>query len=494
MNFSVIPSSLRRSVPAISFTAWLAGVAALGAACSGDDPTVTLKGRITDSQSTQPQALMGNTADASGTSLRPLGALGGSGTVSAATRVTVSSIGDDGSLTVRGEGTLESDGRYTVAATIGARHLILRALDNTDAVVASVIVEATASTEATQTVSPMNTETSVEAQVLVAMAARGTSVAQLNAVDLRARIDGSTAQAVRNAGAEAATAKIDALADAVAVAQRAAVLGYTYVPDRVVVSQAELFEATLGVSQRLNFRLDAADAPDADIYNEFFDNLRLTLADAGAQVQAQSQSETCASAAFSAAVALRLNSGETVDPVADAAARSAGGLEARVSAGAIGALLDAANAANLAKERAVTAAGALRGAIVGATTAEAVAPAFETYRVSVTGASSTTASVLGAYLGVDALTELPLQTSAGAAGTAGAEFRTVVDTALTELIGAAGAIDVEVVGTRIAEAHRAYGDAVRAQAETLRPTYGAQTTVTADVLVIASGSARPATP
>ncbi|HZI03474.1 MAG TPA: hypothetical protein VEZ71_05600, partial [Archangium sp.] len=122
-------------------------VLGLGTGCGN---TVQVKGRVTDGEGTQPQAVVAGAAP-----------LGGSGTVAAATQVRASTVGTDGKLTVVAEGKLEAQGRYTLEVPAGEERLVLEAVDASGQVVASALLEAAA--EGKDAVAPpMDSETSLE--------------------------------------------------------------------------------------------------------------------------------------------------------------------------------------------------------------------------------------------------------------------------------------------------------------------------------------------
>ncbi|HRI53551.1 MAG TPA: hypothetical protein PLW65_25580, partial [Pseudomonadota bacterium] len=301
-----------RSTKLFLFSTLLATAIECGGGTSG---MATLKGRVSDGAGSQPQ------------SLRILsGSLGGSGSASAVVKVRVSQLNANGTLSVMAEAQVKVDGRYELAVPPGQKRLICEGLDAAGNVMVSAIVETTGSAGQTMTVTPMDTESSVEAAVLTKMAASGVAVAECNAVDLRERINQNVAVAVK--AAADADAKIKALAEATAAAQRAQVMAYASVG--VTTSQSALFDAQLEAAVKLNAALDAsAAAATADkAYADFAADLNAMAKTLDASAKKHARAAACASVAFRATVQARLQAGGTADVVADAALRAAASVEA----------------------------------------------------------------------------------------------------------------------------------------------------------------------
>ena len=217
--------------------------------CGGDSGsnsganTATAKGRVSDSNGSQPQ------------SLKILsGSFGGSGSVAAASKVRVSRLKADGSLEVLADAVVKSDGRYECPVPPNEKRLIIESLNASGSVMASAIIEATSAAGQSVTVTPIDTESSVEAAVLAKMAASGTALQDCNAIDLREWITANVALAVK-ASADS-DVKIKALADAVVAAQTTRVKAYAQAG--ITTSQSAMYDAELAASQKLDIALDAA--------------------------------------------------------------------------------------------------------------------------------------------------------------------------------------------------------------------------------------------
>ena len=444
-------------------------VLGLGTGCGN---TVQVKGRVTDGEGTQPQAILSGATS-----------LGGSGTVSATTQVRASSVGPDGKTTVLAEGTLEARGYYTLDVPAGEERLVLEAVDASGQVVASALLEATA--EGKDVVAaPMDSETSLEAEVFLQMMADKSQAESVDMVDVRARITAHMAAAARQGAStsEAFRSRVKALADAVRAAQQAEL--EMYAKAGVQTSQTALFEQELTAAAALSAGLEGG-GPVNELYDAFHAELRAAAERLGAKVEQQAQAERAASASFRATVKARL-SAEDARPLVDAALRASAGVEARASGAALSALLSAAGAADDVKQQAVAASTTLRIQVRESTSAGLAANAFASFESSVSGSADLQASVLGRYLGVNASNQLTLGLAVQATVAAAATLDTTLDAAVSTAVSA-DAVNVSLLATKTAEAYQAYATAVRAQATTLA-VFGAKATPAVEVLLVAEGS------
>ncbi|WP_116120554.1 hypothetical protein [Archangium gephyra] len=444
-------------------------VLGLGTGCGN---TVQVKGRVTDGEGTQPQAILAGAAS-----------LGGSGTVAATTQVRASSVGPDGTLTVLAEGKLEARGYYTLDVPAGEERLVLEAVDASGQVVASALLEATA--EGKDVVAaPMDSETSLEAEVFLRMMADKSQAETVDMVDVRARINANMAAAARQGASttDAFRSRVRALADAVRAAQQAEL--EMYAKAGVQTSQTALFEQELAAAAALSAGLEGG-GPVNEIYDAFHAELRAAAERLGAKVEQQAQAERAASASFRATVKARL-SAEDARPLVDAALRASAGVEARASGAALSALLSAGGAADDVKQQAVTASTTLRTQVRASTSAAMAANAFASFESSVSGSADLQASVLGRYLGVNASNQLTLGLAVQATVTAAAVLDTTLDAASSSAVSA-DAVNVSLLATKTAEAYQAYATAVRAQATALS-VFGAKATPAVEVLLVAEGS------
>ncbi|WP_158501551.1 hypothetical protein [Vitiosangium sp. GDMCC 1.1324] len=443
-------------------------VLGLGTGCGN---TVQVKGRVTDADGTQPQALISGATT-----------FGGSGTVAATSQVRASTVGQDGKLTVVAEGKLDAKGSYTLDVPAGEERLVLEAVDASGKVVASALLEATA--EGQDAVAPpMDGESSLEADVFLQMAADARAE-MVDMVDVRARITANMATAARQGAStsEAFRSRVKALADAIRAAQQAEL--EMYAKAGVQTSQSALFEAELSAAAALNVALDAGTSAE-QAYDKFHADLQAAAERLGAKVEQQAQSERAASASFRATVKARL-SAEDAKPLADAALRASAGIEARASGAALSAILAAANAADDVKQQAVTASTTLRTQVRASTSAAMAAQAFASFGANVTGSADLQASVLGRYLGVNVANQLVVSGAVQATVTAAATLEATLDAAASAAVSS-NAVDVTLLATKTAEAYQAYATAVRAQATALA-VFGAKASPAVEVLVVAEGS------
>lgn len=453
---------------------------ASAAQCGGGGPggetgdTSTLKGRVSDGGGSQAQGL------------RILsGSFGGSGSVSAAVKVRVGQLKADGSLSVVAEAAVQSGGSYVVAVPAGQKRLVAECLDVSGNVVASAIVEATGAIGETVTVTPMDTESSVEAAVMAKMAAAGVALEEINAIDLRERINLGVAAAVK--AAADSEVKIKALAEAIAAAQIAKIKGYASVG--VTTTQSALFEAELQAAKKLDAALDAAGSTQASIdqaYATFHGDLHASLMKLDASVKKHARAESISSVAFRAVVKARLSA--SGDAVADASLRAAASAEARVSAAVVESILVAGSASADVSAAARTASTTLLGQISAAASASAAVAAFASWNAALSGSGTVTGTVLGNYLGVNVATATALQVSVSAVAAAAVTLDATLRTASTA-IGATAALDFNVIAQSVVTAYTAFQATVDLQAAALA-SFGTKVQTSLDVMATASGSFR----
>jgi hypothetical protein len=449
----------------------------VAAECGGGSTannTSTLQGHVSVADGTQAQ------------SLKILsGTFGGSGSVSAAVKVRVSTLGADGSLSVVAEASVQAGGSYSIAVPAGIKRMVAECVDASGNVVASAIVEASGAVGETVTVTPMDTESSVEALVMAKMAANGVALADINAIDLRARISRNVALAVK--AATDADVKIKALAEAIAAAQIAKIKGYASVG--VTTTQSALFDAELAAAKKLDAALDAAAGVSASAdqaYASFYGDLTASLMALDSNARKHARVESIASVAFRAVIKARLS--VSGDAVADASLRAAASAEARLSAAVVDSILAAGGAAADVSAAAKTAEASLFSQLSASASATASTAAFASWNVALNGGGTVTGSVLGTYLGVNTTTAVAVQGSVTAITNAAATLDTALKTAAGAL-GAAGAIDFNVVAQSVVTAYTAFQTTVDAQAAAL-VGFGTKAQVALDVMATASGSFR----
>lgn len=441
-------------------------IAAVG--CGGGGDSSTIEGRITDGDGDRGVARL----------------LGGEGTATAASSVRAYTIADDGSLVLVGEASVEAEASYAIEVPDGAFKLIVEAYDETEAAVGSVIVEATGSAGATIEAAPITSETSLEAQVLIEMVASGAvSLAEANAVDLRARLDAQIALALRakeESGADI-SADVRALAEAVAVAQAAEIEAYAAAG--IEITQRALFEAEVAAAQALAAGLHAAERGSAEVVAEFYAALDAVAEGQGVVAEQRARAEAWAGLGFRATLEASADSDELVA----AALTQAALLEARASEAAIEAALEAGGVLDLIADLALGAMGDLLGEIELATSVEAVASAFADLSVELVGDGEVQGSVLGDVLEVNAATEASAQAAVDATASAAA----TLDASLQAAFDTAGSVDAEAMAEAIAAAYGDFYAAVDASVADLAAAFpSADAQVTATILIAAEGAFR----
>lgn len=460
-------TSIRSLVPT------LVAIALVGCGVGGG--TSTVRGHVTDGSGAQPQEA------------RPSGdTFGGSGTVSQASTVKLSRINANGSLELVTTANVNADGSYQLSAPAGEDKLVCQAFSSSGQVVASAIIETTGEAGQTVTATPMDTESSVEAEVMVEMIAQGTSVAEANAIDLRARINSRVAAAVRSTASSGgdAHAKIKVLAEATIAAQRTQIRAYAQAG--VTVTQQMLFDAELQAAQHLNASLESGSQA-SKAYADFLAELDAAIKARGASATQQAQAERSASASFRATLKARLQTSGTVDPVMDAGLRAAASLEAHSSAVAMEAILRAGGASQAVIDSAVSAGATLQQQLSAAATASATAQAFANFRTSVEGSGDVSGSVLGSYLEVNVVTKTSAQAAVTAAVTAAATLDATLSTTFGVALEAAGAVDFNTMANSVVDAYATFDNTVRAQAATLA-VFGAKAQPSVDLVIVAQGS------
>jgi hypothetical protein len=449
--------------------ALLGSLVALMLTACGED-TVEVKGRVTNAAGQQQQGL-GEGAPA----------LGGEGTVAAASKVQASSVGSGGQLSVLADAEVGANGSYTLELPPGSERVVLEAVDSSGKVVASALLDATVEGEDTRTAPPMGSESSLEAEVFVRMVKDGASVESVDTVDLRSRINTELAQSVVAESDADAQKSVGALAAAVRAAQEAEVKAYAQAG--FTTSQEALFHASLEASAALDAALDAGTKSAKDAYAEFYAALRAATPEVDEKEEAEA--ERAASASFRITVDGRLSTGSSAG-TADAAVRSAASLEAYAAEAAVEAILRGANAADTTLAKARAAASALHANLTSATNASAAAQAWAAYSVSLASSSNVSASIVGTQLGVNATNQAALQGSIDASARASATLNTSLGLAL-ELVSVTGTINTTAVAEQVVKSFSTYNAAVRAQAQALS-AFGANAAPAVELLLIAEGS------
>jgi hypothetical protein len=443
------------------------------AACGPQSGSTTLKGRVSDDTGTQQQGLTSSE-------------LGGQGTASATAKVRVSRINTDGSLALVSDTAVKSDGTYSLSAAVANEEkLVVQSVDASGNVRASAIVAKAGDVNGTATVSPMTTETSVEAEVLAQLAALGVTLDEANAVDLRARIDSQLAAQVQASTDVGASVK--ALAEGIAAAQRAQLKALAQAG--VTATQKDMFSAELSAAGALDTALDAAADANAaaQAQDAFVASVQAQLSSKAGDAKKASRCERAASVAFRATLSARL--GVSGGAVVDAAARHAAGLEARMSAAAAKAALTAGSAAQATLTAFDSASATLTASLRASTSVTETATAYAAYRATLVGGANVSGSILGDYLSVDATTQVTVQAAVTATATAAATLDTSLSAAASASIKASQALDFDAYANAVVMALTTFDAAVQAQAAGLS-AFGSKADTAVELMAQANGSLR----
>ncbi|WP_147444252.1 MULTISPECIES: hypothetical protein [Corallococcus] len=448
---------------------WILGAAAcwLLVGCGGGD--VKVRGHVTQGVGQQPQGL---------TDGKP--ALGGDGTVTAAVKVRASGVGSDGALKRLAEADVESGGGYSLELDEAHDRVVIEAVDSKGLTVASALLDSTqpAEGEDSRTAPPINTESSLEAEVFVRMVKDGASPTSVDTVDLRTRINAEQAVAVRaDSSDEAAAGSVKALAAAMRAAQATRLKAYARAG--ALVTQEYLFAASLDAAAKLDAALDAGAESSTEAYDTFFAAVREATKEANAQQEQQAERE--ASVAFRFVVKAKAPAGSGI---ADTSVRSAAALEGRATEASVRALLQAASATEAVTAQADTAATTLHTGLAGAPSASAAGQSWANYSTQLTFSGRT--SVLGTHLGVTAATQFHFQDAVNAS----IEALITLDTALGVIAAQAGEANSTFVSDAIVKAFSTYDAALRLQASTRLDTFGANAASGVELLVISAGAFR----
>ncbi|RKH66233.1 hypothetical protein D7W81_15740 [Corallococcus aberystwythensis] len=438
-------------------------------ACGGEDK-VMVQGHVTNGAGEQSQALTDGAP-----------ALGGDGTAEATTMVRISRVVAAGDLTTLKEAEVAADGSYTLELDDAGQRLIIEAVNASGATVGSALLDSTkpASGQAVRTAPPITSESSLEAEVYVQMVRDGERPDGVDTVDLRARLNAEQATAVRGQRPETAAESVEALGAAVSAAQATRLKAYARAG--VVVTQGQLFNASLNAAAKLDATLDAGGAA-APAYDAFFAEVREATSEAS-DVQDQ-QAERQASVAYRIAVEARLSSGAGI-AVADASVRSAAALEARAAEAAVKALLQGSSAPTPVLTQADTTTRTLRTNVSGARSASDAVTAWEAFGAQL--ATSGSASVMGAQLGV---TTGGNQLALDSAINVGAQAGATLEATLGRVLDQSGKASATMLSEAVVSAFTTYDAAVRSGAAATLTTFGTKATTGVELLIIAEGSFR----
>lgn len=439
------------------------------AACGGGDK-VKVRGHVTNGGGQQAQGLTDGAP-----------ALAGDGTASAAATVRISRVVAAGDLSRLAEADVAADGSYTLELEDAGQRLVIEAVNAAGVTVGSAVLDSAApqAGQDARTAPPITSESSLEAEVYVQMVRDGDSPNSVDTVDLRARLNAEQAAAVRGQLKQTAAESVGALAVAVRAAQATRLKAYARAG--VVVTQDQLFNASLDAAAQLDAALDAGGPSAASAYRTFFAAVRAATPEAN-DVQDQ-QAEREASVSYRMVVDARLSTGAGI-AVADASMRAAASLEAEATEAAVTALLQGAGAADAVLSQANTAATTLRSNLAAATSASLAASAWASYSSQL--ATGGSASVMGAQLGVTSSNQLAFDSAVHTGAQAGATLEATLGTVLEQ----SGRGTVTLIADAVVNAFATYDAEVRGAATATLTGFGAKAPTGVELLIISEGSFR----
>ncbi|MGV3621827.1 MAG: hypothetical protein ACO1OB_13470 [Archangium sp.] len=238
------------------------GEGGTGGGSGGNNGTqnAALEGRVSD------ESGVSGSADDTGSSLT---GFAGRGTVAATANIQVVAVEDDGNLTVLATGAVSADGSYSINIPNSDRVLIVQSLDAQGEVLGRALVSRNPTSTVRRQVQPITSESTLEAWVLLELAAQGHAPRDVDVSMLRLYVEERAAIVVRSQGnVEAAKVQVRAMAYAVWAAQTSAREAFT--------------RAGADINARVQAQLDAYAAYDSNLYAR-----TMTELDAEADLRAQ---------------------------------------------------------------------------------------------------------------------------------------------------------------------------------------------------------------
>jgi hypothetical protein len=388
---------------------------------------------------------------------------GGPSAVSSSTHVAAVTINADGSTTPVAQARVAPGGEYSLDVPVHAGPTLVQALDASGAVVASAVLEDSLVAGKSVMVQPVTTESSVQAAVLLQMAATGRAVADIDLVELRARIDTATAAIVQAHAADPtteATADIRAIATAMLVAQasRSASLSAAHV-DAAAYAAAEQKAA-----DALTAALNADPAGAAQARATFMQSVATLGTWLGMDAEASASVATSASASSQEAIASGSSSPELIAAFDVAQAR----LESLAVTAAATEAFAGAGASAVVMQRLQTASTTLVSRVGASTDAAALASAFDTWRASLHGPSGLVADVVGGVV-----TGAPSYSVMLSALTSiDATLQSSLATSATASASTSGEVDPTRLAGLVAQAYATFEANVRAAVVAVGPVMG----------------------
>lgn len=396
--------------------------------------------------------------------------------VGAASRLEIWTPGTAGTLV--GAGGVEADGTFAVDVVSGHQRVLIHALAQGGERVASAILETTGGTGARTVCTPLDRESTVEADVFAEMVARAGIPDALDPIDLRSRLDASTAAAVDASTDRAVTIAI--LAEAMLTAQATEIEAWS--ARGVEVTQQALFEAELGASLALSAALDAGeDATSA--HAEFRAGLQAAAEAVAGAAPSQGEVASQVGAALRAVVELHADATTAAEAVAHAAAVH----EARLQRAAVSALAEGHGATGAALASAHDAGAVLVSDCEDATSPAEIEAAYATFEASLVGSSGIQGSVTDQLAGLELVEEIALDVALGLSTIAAAEL----DAAIAAEVAAAGEVDPQALALAIVQAYAAFHGTAQAEvALALQALSPAEIELCAGLVTSAVGSLR----
>jgi hypothetical protein len=403
---------------------------------------------------TESAALSGHITKGSGSDAA---AFGGPSAITSSSEVSAFTIDASGKPVSIGHGSVDANGAYSIDVPAGAGPTILEALDAKGNVVARAILEDVRVAKEKLTVQPMTTESSVEAAVLLAMAAQGTAAADIDAVGIRARIDGATAAVVQQHAADQASEAnddIDALASAVMAAQaseqaflaKAGVAWTSYLKGELAA--ADTLTASLNGDASGSAKADAAFTSDLAALNG---KLGLDAAASAAMAMDVSASARETLGAMSRSNDLTLAFART-EALVESAADAASMTEAFTKANASSTVMEALQAADT----------ALVTHVVDATDSAALTSAFATWRTALRGTNAGAEGLLGKVLGTTITSSASYATTVTAILALDSGFQAALDASVSTAEGS-DSIDASKLAASIAKAYASFDASVQSK-------------------------------
>jgi hypothetical protein len=402
---------------------------------------------------TSSAALSGHVANGSGSDVLDFG---GPGAVQSTVTVSALTIDASGVTTSVAHVAVSPGGSYTLDVPVHAGPTLVEALDSKGAVVVRAILEDALVAGKTVMVQPMNTQSSVQAAVLLEMTQAGTLLDDVDLVGLRARIDAATAMVVHD---DAVTAVGDATADvqALGVAVLAAQMSQQASLDAAVVDATAYAAAELAAANALTAALDAADGSPAQANADFTAALAALDGQFGLDAAAAASAATNASASAESAIAAVSTSMVLVDAfdhaqaMVESVAVTAAMVEAFTTATAPAAVMTQLETANTNLLEQVSA----------ATDATTLATAFDMWRTTVRGTAAGTGGLLATVLGGTLTATAAYTTTVTALMALDAPLQTALGASAAASEDPAGAVDATTLAGLVAQAYATFDAGVQ---------------------------------